>query len=125
MKFMWSRLRSGSWRRPRKADAGARHQESAIAERIRAPGNLSHGMFYRHARTDYAVRRSHRRPPVDSHRPREGEKGIAVRRHHRSRVSYTFFAQLPHEGSDSSPRRRALGGELRFESRAISRWSAR
>src|SRR5271156_78441 len=71
-KFMSNRLRSGNWRKPRKIDATARYQESTIAEGISGKGNWRHGMVPDHARADRAVRRSHRRPAVDSSGPRAG-----------------------------------------------------
>src|SRR5580704_14726672 len=120
---MSNRLQSGSWLKPRKIDAAGRHQEPASAERIRGRGNWRHRMVHHHARSDQAVRGSDGRSAVDSFRPRAGEKGVTLRRHDRSWVSYTFFAQPPYEGGDSSPRGRAPGSELRLESSAISRCS--
>src|ERR1700689_1198364 len=124
MKYISSRLQSGSWRKPREVDAAARDQKSAIVERIRGRGSWRYGVVSRYAGADREVRGSYGRPAMDSSGSRAGEKGVALRRHDRSWVSYTFFAQPPYEGSGSSARRRSPGGELRFESREISRCGA-
>src|SRR5580700_9798682 len=144
MKCIWNPLQSGSWQKAMILGAasiakqetetcnavaklifGESHgatgsHKSRRSERIRGEGNWRHGMVCCYAGAHRTIRHRHLRPAMDSSRPRTGAQRIAVPDDDRSRVSYAFFDELFCVPGDSNPKRRAAGGELWVEARALS-----